>query len=52
VLLLDDSGVGTRNTLAIQTMADVRCAHGRPRRISVVRLNNRRDEPSAIAEAL
>ena len=45
VLLLDDSGVGTGNTLAIQTIARMFVARmGAPDEFSVVRLNNRRDE--------
>jgi len=45
VLLLDDSGVGTGNTLAIQTIARTFVARmAPPDEFSVVRLNNRRDE--------
>jgi VWFA-related protein len=45
VLLLDDSGVGTGNTLAIQTIARMFVARmAAPDEFSVVRLNNRRDE--------
>jgi VWFA-related protein len=45
VLLLDDSGVGTGNTLAIQTIARMFVARmAPPDEFSVVRLNNRRDE--------
>jgi VWFA-related protein len=45
VLLLDDSGVGTGNTLAIQTIARVFIARMAPAdEFSVIRLNNRRDE--------
>jgi VWFA-related protein len=45
VLLLDDSGVGTGNTLPIQTIARMFVARmAAPDEFSVVRLNNRRDE--------
>jgi VWFA-related protein len=45
VLVLDDSGVGTGNTLAIQTIARMFVARmAPPDEFSVVRLNNRRDE--------
>ena len=45
VLLLDDSGVGSGNTLAIQTIARMFVARmAPPDEFSVVRLNNRRDE--------
>jgi VWFA-related protein len=45
VLLLDDSGVGTGNTLVIQTIARMFVARmSAPDEFSVVRLNNRRDE--------
>jgi VWFA-related protein len=45
VLLLDDSGVGAGNTLAIQTMARTFIARmAAPDEFSVVRLNSRRDE--------
>jgi VWFA-related protein len=45
VLLLDDSGVGTGNTLPIQTIARMFVARmGAPDEFSVVRLNSRRDE--------
>jgi VWFA-related protein len=45
VLLLDDSGVGSGNTLAIQTIARMFVARmAAPDEFSVVRLNNRRDE--------
>ena len=45
VLLLDDSGVGAGNTLAIQTIARVFVAKmAGPDEFSVIRLNNRRDE--------
>ena len=45
VLLLDDSGVGSGNTLAIQTIARMFVSRmGAPDEFSVVRLNNRRDE--------
>ena len=45
VLLLDDSGVGSGNTLAIQSMARVFVAKMTASdEFSVVRLNNRRDE--------
>ena len=45
VLMLDDSGVGTGNTLAIQTIARTFVARmAAPDEFSVVRLNNRRDE--------
>lgn len=45
VLLLDDSGVGSGNTLAIQTIARTFVARmAPPDEFSVVRLSNRRDE--------
>jgi VWFA-related protein len=45
VLLLDDSGVGSGNTLPIQTIARMFVARmAAPDEFSVVRLNNRRDE--------
>jgi len=45
VLLLDDSGVGSGNTLAIQSIARTFVARmAAPDEFSVVRLNNRRDE--------
>jgi len=45
VLLLDDSGVGTGNTLAIQTIARTFVARMAPQdEFSVIRLSNRRDE--------
>ena len=45
VLMLDDSGVGSGNTLAIQTIARTFVARmAAPDEFSVVRLNNRRDE--------
>ena len=45
VLLLDDSGVGSGNTLAIQSVARVFVSRMGPAdEFSVVRLNNRRDE--------
>jgi VWFA-related protein len=45
VLLLDDSGVGTGNTLAIQTIARVFVSRmAAADEFSVIRLNNRRDE--------
>ena len=45
VLLLDDSGVGSGNTLAIQTIARTFVARmAAPDEFSVVRLNSRRDE--------
>jgi VWFA-related protein len=45
VLLLDDSGVGAGNTLAIQTIARTFVARmAAPDEFSVVRLNSRRDE--------
>jgi len=45
VLLLDDSGVGSGNTLAIQTIARMFVARmAAPDEFSVIRLNNRRDE--------
>jgi VWFA-related protein len=45
VLLLDDSGVGSGNTLTIQTIARVFVARmAAADEFSVVRLNNRRDE--------
>jgi VWFA-related protein len=45
VLLLDDSGVGTGNTLPIQTIARMFVARmAAPDEFSVVRLSNRRDE--------
>ena len=45
VLLLDDSGVGAGNTLAIQNIARTFVARmAAPDEFSVVRLNNRRDE--------
>jgi VWFA-related protein len=45
VLLLDDSGVGAGNTLAIQTIARMFVARmAAPDEFSVIRLNSRRDE--------
>jgi VWFA-related protein len=45
VLLLDDSGVGSGNTLAIQTIARMFVARmAAADEFSVIRLNNRRDE--------
>ena len=45
VLLLDDSGVGSGNTLTIQSIARTFVARmAAPDEFSVVRLNNRRDE--------
>jgi VWFA-related protein len=45
VLLLDDSGVGSGNTLPVQTIARMFVARmAAPDEFSVVRLNNRRDE--------
>jgi VWFA-related protein len=45
VLLLDDSGIGSGNTLAIQTIARTFVARmAAPDEFSVVRMNNRRDE--------
>ena len=45
VLLLDDSGVGSGNTLAIQTIARTFVARmAAPDEFSVIRLNSRRDE--------
>ena len=45
VLLLDDSGVGTGNTVPIQTIARMFVARmAAPDEFSVVRLSNRRDE--------
>jgi VWFA-related protein len=45
VLLLDDSGIGSGNTLAIQTIARMFVSRmGAPDEFSVIRLNNRRDE--------
>jgi VWFA-related protein len=45
VLLLDDSGVGTGNTLPVQTIARMFVARmAPPDEFSVVRMNNRRDE--------
>lgn len=45
VLLLDDSGVGSGNTLAIQTIARTFVARMAPAdEFSVIRLSNRRDE--------
>ena len=45
VLLLDDSGVGSGNTLAIQSIARTFVARmAAPDEFSVVRMNNRRDE--------
>ncbi len=45
VLLLDDSGVGAGNTLAIQTIARMFVSRmAAPDEFSVVRMNNRRDE--------
>jgi VWFA-related protein len=45
VLLLDDSGIGAGNTLAVQTIARMFVSRMEgPDEFSVVRLNNRRDE--------
>jgi VWFA-related protein len=45
VLLLDDSGIGTGNTLSIQSIARMFVSRMEaPDEFSVVRLNNRRDE--------
>jgi len=45
VLLMDDSGVGTGNTLAMQTIARTFVARmAAPDEFSVVRMSNRRDE--------
>lgn len=45
VLLLDDSGIGAGNTLAIQSIARIFVSRmAAPDEFSVVRLNNRRDE--------